>query len=72
MEHTCRDEFERYAIRTLPGAELGHLEEELICSDCWDRLVQTNGYLAAVRAAGAERFREAKRAVSRSPRIESV
>ena len=54
MDHASDDDLERYAIRTLPDAELGQLEEHLlICSARRERLDETEQYVAAIRAAAA-------------------
>ena len=58
MEHISEDDLEQYTMRTMPEADLDHLDGHLlICSECRDRLVETEQYVAAIRAA-AVRLRE--------------
>lgn len=58
MEHVSEDDLERYAMRTLPESAVAPLEEHLlICAECRGRLVETERYVAPLRAAEAARFR---------------
>jgi hypothetical protein len=54
VAHISEDDLEQYAMRTMPEAELDHLEGHLlVCSECRDRLVETEQYVTAIRAAAA-------------------
>ena len=52
--HISDNDLERYALGSLPEAELAPLEEHLlICSECRDRLEATEQYVMAMLAAAA-------------------
>ncbi len=52
FEHATEEDLERYALGRLPAAETERLEEHLlVCTECQDRLVETEAYVQAVRDA---------------------
>jgi anti-sigma factor RsiW len=54
VAHISEDDLEQYVMMTLPEAPLEQLEEHLlVCSECRKRLVETERYVAAMRAAAA-------------------
>lgn len=55
VAHISDDDLERYAMRTLPADDLKRLAAHVrICSECRDRLEQTEQFVAAMRAAAAQ------------------
>ena len=63
VAHISEDDLERYAMRTVPEAELAPLEEHLlICTDCRSQLESTERYVEAVRRAAASMTAEPCRA----------
>ena len=55
VEHVSENTLERYAMRTLPQAESGPLEEHiLICPDCRERLQAEIDFVTAMRGAAAK------------------
>ena len=54
VEHTSEDDLERYVVQTLTESAAATLEEHLlICSECRDRLVDAEEYVAALQAAAS-------------------
>ena len=52
MVHISDDDLERYALQSLPEAELAALEEHLlICSECRGRLEAIEPYVVSMHAA---------------------
>jgi hypothetical protein len=55
VQHASDDEFESYAMLTLPEPEAERLEEHLlVCAECSGRLQSTDEFVAAMRAAAAK------------------
>ena len=53
--HIHEDDLERYAMQTLPEADLESLEEHLlICSACRERLDAETEFVSAIRSAAAQ------------------
>ena len=51
-EHVSNDGLERYLLRTLPPSEMARVAEHLqVCDECQERLVGTDEFISAIRAA---------------------
>jgi hypothetical protein len=55
VAHITEDDLEKYAMRTLLGAESGLLEGHLLaCSECRDRVQTEIDFVTAMRGVAAE------------------
>jgi hypothetical protein len=56
MEHITEDDLELYSMGRLVGAQLEQVEEHLlVCQGCQERLLETDEFIAAFRAAVKEK-----------------
>ena len=52
IEHIGNDDLERYLLRALPPSEMARGAEHLqVCNECRERLVTTDEFVSAIRAA---------------------
>jgi predicted anti-sigma-YlaC factor YlaD len=55
VQHASDDTLERIAMQTLPGSDVGPLEEHLlVCDECRDRLDAEMEFARAMRGAAAK------------------
>ena len=61
LDHISEDALEQYAMQTHPESACETLEEHLlVCSECQERLDQTERYVTAMRLAAQKIRREKK------------
>ena len=63
MQHPSEESLEMYSMGSLPDSKTGPLEEHLlVCQLCRERLVATDEFVAAMRAAAATIRQEERKA----------